>query len=228
MRAMNPGVDEKTLKKAVSSRDERAIGQKRARTGGAFQQQLRGTHENYLNRGWGLVLEQHPPFVRTKDGWVPRGHGRCDYAGHVNISPKPVADGYTRRIEPAGSPAPSGRPVPVYFDAKVLGQEHASYRHLQRDQHQLIDLKAALRAGGYAFLLVHAPQVERAFVIGIAEHFDELMRGRGITLWQNRAWSEARDGWLFEPLLPSCEWSAAIGWHWAPQVRFIQRGEGVR
>lgn len=225
LRTMNPGVDEKTLAKATSDYAER--GQKRARTGAAFQQQLRGTHENYLNRRWGFVLEQHPPFVRTKDGWTPRGHGHCDYAGHVNLIPWVHPPGHPN-ARAAGLSA-EGAPVPVYFDAKVLGREHASYTHLQRDQHQLIGLRAALRGGGYAFLLVLAPQVERVFMIGIAEHFTELMRGSGVTLWE---WQRPLpNGALIDsarvlfPLLPSCEWSAAIGWHWAPLLRFIQRGE---
>jgi hypothetical protein len=223
---MNPGVDEKTLERAAAARDERAIGQKRSRTGATFQQQLRGTHENYLNRGWGFVLEQYPPFKKVRRGdkweWTPVGNGRCDYAGHVNIDPSCR----TTEFALGGILA---HPAPVYFDAKVLGKKKgATYVHPTEQQHQLLDLRAALRGGGYAFLLVHAPEVERAFVIGIAEHFEVLMRGNGIRLWEREPVGLCRPvppfGEIF-PRLPWCEYSLAIGWHWAPQLRFIQGGE---
>ncbi|HEY7195501.1 MAG TPA: hypothetical protein VH439_17290 [Gemmatimonadales bacterium] len=207
--ALNPGVDPATLA-SLAKADYQARGRKRRQVGATFQRELVATHENYLNRGWGFVLEQHPPFIRRRTGWFPSGPGRCDFAGHVNVlrtSPSEF------RIDALGTP------TPVYFDAKVLGTEHATYTHLVRDQHQLIDLRAALRGGGYAFLLVCAPHVERAFLLDIGQHFAALMRGTGVKLYEHRVVH------VCHPLLPSCEWSPAVGWDWAPHLRHLSRGE---
>jgi hypothetical protein len=234
LHALNPDADDATLDRAVEAtrelvpkpraggRDPRAEGWKRDLTGKLFQRELDATHEGYLAQGWGFVLKQHVPFVRAKDGWKPAGAARCDYAGHVNVVP-PASDLATHakyRNVQGFLLHHEGVPVPVYFDAKVLGKRHATYQHAVEQQHQLTDLRAALNGGGYAFLLVCAREVERAFVVGIAEHFDDLMRGHGVRLY------ETKRGYVpGEPLLPSCEYRLDVGWHWAPLLRFIQRGE---
>jgi hypothetical protein len=234
LKQLNPDADDATLDKAVEAtrelapsakpraggRDPRAEGWKRDQTGKLFQRELDATHDGYLAYGGGFILRQHGPFVRTqKRGWQPGGYARCDYAGHVNLlNPEVYSEPLRLGI--------GGVPAPIYFDAKVLGTRHATYQHAVEQQHQLTDLRAALNGGGYAFLLVCAREVERAFVVGIAEHFDDLMRGRGVTLFEQKRYGGGGYAKLVaEPLLPACEWTAASGWHWAPLLRFIQRGK---
>lgn len=197
------------------ARDEAAIGQKRARTGKAFEAQLDDTHAGMLQRGEGYIIPHYPPTVQV-GRWraFKKGGGPCDYSGHVN------------------SPAMSARrQVPVVFDAKVLGLEHLSYTHDPEKMAQLQHLKNATIAGAAAFLLVYAPAIERVFVVGFSLHGAELVERRPIQLYEKR-----RNGWSVEtrlgrstqvphydvfPLLPSVPYTIGKGWLWAPLLRHL-------
>lgn len=222
MRALNPGVSDAELERAVDVNTS-ARQSKRDQVGKTFQRDLDATHERLLSSRCGLVMRQHVPFRMTKDGWQPAGHARCDYAGHVNMQTVIKSAGgqdYSMRL------SENGNPVPIYFDAKVLMAEHASYVHSIEQQHQITDLRAALGAGGYAFLLVYVRPLERAIAIGIAEHFDELIRRQAILLYERSTYRQSGHAEpALEPLLPSCEWTALAGWQWWRCLEHLQRGD---
>lgn len=205
----------KSRKKRTPEREAAiaAAASKRTKTGKSFEEDLDDTHEGMFNRGEGLILKHHPPTKYAgKKGFrvLIRGGANCDYSGHVNVMKSFAGVPLTRS---------------VVFDAKVLGAEHATYTHDKALVHQLLHLRRAHEAGALAFLLVRADAIGRVFVVSFANHGEEMIRGRGVTLFEQR-----RNGWATETrlgrteriprfdaflLLPACEYTPGKGWLWS-------------
>lgn len=215
-----PTTSPKTGEKATPTRarSEAAIGQKRARTGKAFEAQLDDTHRGMLERREGYIIPHYPPTIQV-GRWrtFKKGGGPCDYSGHVNRE---------------GEIARTVDRIPVVFDAKVVGLEHASYVHDPSKMHQLDHLSDASSAGATAFLLVYAEQIERVFVIGWREHGPQLLNRQGVTLYETTLRGEVIDRRLGRdrpvkvydrtPLLPSIPYTPGRGWLWASLLSYIE------
>lgn len=166
-------------------------------TGAGFESVLTVTHRYYEFRKIGRIRKQYPPFVKTKTGWQPRAGGAgVDYAGHVNVITKIVPMDYEFIGAPLGTR--DSFLILVAFDAKVQDVEHSTYKHDPKKQHQLIDLRDEADAGVSAFLLIYAPKVIRVFMLPIRNHFDDLLSGRGVKLYEL-----APDRRTVLPLVPS-------------------------
>jgi len=203
------------VNEAAQVRNSRAS-RKRADTGAGLENMLAMMHRFYEYHRIGRLHKQNPPFKRGAKGWFPVGAAGVDYVGHVCA--RVVRDQRARdqqelddltdptRIEGVAMDARDSarRVYPIAFDAKVLKADHSTYKHDVALQHQLLDLRDEARAGVSAFLLIHAPKVERVFILPIANHFDDLLSGRGVTLYETVAFSAgaSRRGEIF-PLVPS-------------------------
>lgn len=167
--------------------------QKRQRTGGTFQADIDDTHEGMAARGEGAVYRHHVPTKRVSaQKIVITGGALCDYSGHVNIASR--GQGALR--------------VPVVFDAKVLGEEHANYKHDRAQLHQLLQLRVAHQNGALAFLMVRADRIGRVFLIPFGTYGERLIRGEGVQLFTRL--SPSKDEW--SPLVPDVGYTPGKGW----------------
>lgn len=194
-----------TRNKRRSAEQNSAAGAKRAKVGASFEEQLEDTHDGMLQRGEGRIYRHHPPTRHAGPGGMRRliaGGAEVDFSGHVNLE----------------------LALPVAFDAKVLGEAHATYRHDPKLMHQLDSLRRARDAGAAAFLLVRADALERVFLVSFDEYGEQLRRGDGVTLYR-----QERDGWSEEArlgkmtrvprykastLLPAVTYTIGRGWLW--------------
>lgn len=166
--------------------------------GDAFQAELDATHAALAAAGVPLVLSRGNPRVggTPATGLFYAGKGDVDYVGTLE-----------------------GRPVA--FDAKSEAGA-ASYRHLERDMHELDFLLDFRRRGrALAFLLVRDVELGRVYLV---EDLAPLRAGGAVAL---RA--HARDG--AAPLVPALErteqerlLAQALGrpvWDWVTLLRSI-------
>lgn len=201
----------------------------RATTGINFEHDLDITHAEWRFRKYGIIRKNYlPSKIVGKDDrgvrLVRTGPADIDRSGWVSISKHFVGtdDEVWRPISRYAAPLDQLAGVgpiilPVAIEAKVQKADHATYVHEPDRIHQLQTLKAAADDGEYAFLLVYAPAVERVFAIPILNHFNELISGRGVTLWEKRRWAAAPGGFITEPLLPSIpKRVGSIGCDWLP------------
>lgn len=208
------------LQEQRRARDEQAIAKQRVHTGKRFETALAMTHRQYEFLKWGKIWPHATPFVRVKGQWIPRaGGGPVDYTGHVHIA----RDGAV--IRGARLRAPEVRTIPVAFDAKVLGSDHATYHHEKKRQHQLHALRDASAAGVCAFLLVLAPQLDapagRVFAIDVAAHFVDLLRPHGLKLFERS--SPKAEPFLHLPSIAPATTTIA-GWDWIPLLDWVTNG----
>jgi hypothetical protein len=229
-------------------RDEAAIARKRGKTGGDFEADLNMLHRQYEGLKWGYIWPHSPPFVRVKNEWRPKaGGGPVDRTGHVivrverssiagDVGWEEVQDFHgVNPLDPSWIDVAEFRTVPVAFDAKVLDEKSSRYRHDPKKQHQLHQLRDAARAGVFAFLLVFARQIDRVFTIPIENYFSDLIRGRGVELFEWRTdrgvpggASHPREAF---PLLPSVARNATRGVHgfdWIPLLPWCEPGANIR
>jgi hypothetical protein len=222
-------------RKRNTKRDESAIAQKRHKTGDDFEADLNMTHTQYEFLKWGKIWPNYPPFVRTKDGWQPRGSGVVDRTGHVSIIVKPNSgkfghdDSEEWRGESFRSAHAGRRTIPIAFDAKVLNEKSgATYHHDKERQHQLHQLRDASAAGVSSFLLIYSPKVDRLFALGIENHFTDLLSGQGVKLWETRGeefgrWSDPARTAEINPLVPSIARGAgSLLWDWIPLLQWCE------
>jgi hypothetical protein len=199
---------------------------KRGKTGRDFEAELDMTHRAYEFAHFGKIWPHSPPFVFARKKWIPRaGGGPVDRTGHVCLE---IVGGLAWRGCSIFDETKQRRVVPVAFDVKVLGLEHATYQHEKPRQHQLHQLREAAQAGQGAFLLVQAPKVNRVFMIPIQNHMSDLLSGHGVQLYETRRPERRTKGGaviesaVIEPLLPSIERSHPFGWDWIPLLKWAQ------
>lgn len=102
------------------------------RAGRSFEDELEATHVAYAGQGLAAIARAHPPVGGPPSALFYRGKGSVDFLG-------------TLAARPHG--------IPVAFDAKSEAGA-ASYKHSERDMHEIDFLLAWRSAGGLAFLLV--------------------------------------------------------------------------
>lgn len=203
-----------------------ASSRQRLKTGVDFESDLDFTHAEWRHRKYGIIRKNHLPskiIGRDENGarMVRTGAADCDRSGWVSISKHFVGtdDEIWRpmsvRARPLDQLAGVGPIIiPVAIEAKVQKAQHSTYVHERDRYHQLHSLKAAAEDGEFAFLLVFAPAVERVFALPILNHFNDLIIGRGVTLWEKRRWL---DGFVVDPLVPSVTKKVgSIGCDWLP------------
>lgn len=195
-----------------------AAAAKRVGTGLKFESELDDTHNGMLQRGLGYIIPHYPPTQQIGAGKriLKKGGGPCDYSGHVN------AGKFPRLLSVQ---------IPVVFDAKVLGDGHATYKHDVAQQHQLHQLKNAASAGAAAFLLVRADSIGRVFLIGWHEHGAQLLRGDGVRLFEKirAGWeTETRLGrstqvpaYTVQACLPCVDYTPGRGWLWHELLQYV-------
>ncbi len=159
---------------AVHDPHAQLIGARAKQSGRAFEQEIEEANAFYERHGLAVVYRHHPPV----EGWGRTlrvtGRGPADFSGVV-------------RLPGTGS-------VAVAFDCKVITDD-ASYRHGERDRHQLESLLRFRAAGGRAFLLLLCRALDRVWLL---EDLDGLMRRERVPV-------RRRESDAVEHLLPVVE-----------------------
>lgn len=185
-----------------------AAGRQRGKTGRDFEGELDQMHTWYEFQKIGKIRRNHAPTkVVRKRGERQRvavGGAHVDRTGWVRVERKLI--GGPPYLVACADPT-RGTIIPIAFDAKVLGASaRGLYRHEVDRQHQLHDLREAARVGEVAFLLVLAPDRGRLFGLEIGAHFDALISGQGVRLWDAVRW--------LVPSIGRTRGPGPIGWDW--------------
>lgn len=187
-------------------------------TGADFEGSVDMLHAQYEFRRWGRMRRNNPQVKWIKGKPRVVGAADVDRSGwlrvHVHWDPKREANIW----KGCDGVSANGEIIPTAFDSKVLQMGAATYQHDRELQHQLHSLRDAANAGEYAFLLVLARQVGVVFALPIQKHFDALISGRGVKLFERLREDSPAGGriattiphvaygpeWSYIPLLQHC------------------------
>lgn len=209
----------------MAARVRRSIGGRtRLDTGADFEGELDQAHTQFEFRKWGRIRRNHIPtkvITDRKNGGGPRrivvSGADVDRSGWVSVECFEEATIFNKagwHGVPYSARGQYHQIIPVSFDAKVLPEAAATYQHAKDLQHQLHSLRDAANAGEYAFLLILCRRLELVFAIPIQKHFDALVSGRGVKVY------ERLDGGRIGTLLPHVRRDPLIvGWNWIPLLQ---------
>jgi penicillin-binding protein-related factor A (putative recombinase) len=165
-----------TLKRSLAAKRRTAAGKR-------FEERLNAMHASYEVRKLGKVVPHYPRTVPTPRGRVfAKGGSPIDYSGVLQVQVYAF-----RHTDPTNN-VPITTPFAIAFDAKVLGEEHASYTHSKEQRHQLLQLIAFHRGGALAFLLFEDRNTERLVIVHGLDTFDALLAGESVLVRGDPRW----------------------------------------
>lgn len=168
------------LKRSLAAKRRQASGRR-------FEEALEHMHASYQARKLGKMVPHYPRTVQTPRGRVfAKGGAPVDYSGVIFV---PDAGRYA-----------------VAFDAKVMDETHAYYRHPPAQQHQILQLLDFFHAGALAFLLFEERDYGRVLLLYGEKALTLLLQGKPVRL--------RRDGDDGDPIWPVTERRLFVNYDW--------------